>query len=336
MEASVMKNNEFNLSELEREALKILCDETFASCTLMDSVSFRADHPEFRQVMRRLSELRYIDEDYSTQTYNLTVLGLKEVGCNECRKVLELGSLLLGVFHGHYKNRLTRKSNLPLKDIAARLGIERHELDFSIIMLSNLLSLTSSGYTTNLRTDDAWVLPSESVYDYETIDDVVAVYEGYRDRALNGSNDMPQLHPNLAQANKLITSPFGKDLLEALPEKFHEILKEIKIAYANNLTCLSVTGLRAVIDEFATDQVGDVGGFERKIAVMVEKKLLNDNQVDILKAALEVGHATAHRMHVPSDEECRQVLEIVMHLLREVYVLHPTARHLKDSAPPRA
>ena len=120
-----------------------------------------------------------------------------------------------------------------------------------------------------------------------------------------------------------------------MPDGFSQVLAEIEIAVPNKLTCLAVMGLRAVLDMFANCQVGDVGGFERKIDLMAEKKLLNSNQVGILKAALEVGHAAAHRMHVPSEGECRQVLEIVVHLLREHYVLAPSAKRLMGSAPPR-
>lgn len=330
-----MSNRGVGLSGLERQALLELGAEMFEIRALVDAVSFRADHEELRPFMRRLHQLRYIDEDSSVQEYRLTVLGLRELNSSESIRVLEMGSKMLSLFRKHYKRKETRRSKLLLNDIAHQLGVDRQELDFAMLLLADVLSLTSSARSTNLRDEDAYVIPSESVFDYPDMARVLNLYEGYRNQAISSTSDLPRAPPDAAPVETLENTIFGEELLEAVPGKFHALLREIDFAYVNGLMSLSVSGLRTVIDEFAVEQVGDVGGFQRKIEVMAEKKLLNTNQVEILSAALEVGHAAAHRMHVPSKQECGQVVDVVVHMLREVYVLRVGAQKLRGSAPPR-
>ena len=330
-----MSDQDISLSALERDALRTLCAEVLDIRAPVDAVSFRATYELFRPVMRRLQQLRYVDEDGQTQTYIPTVLGLKEVGTEECNQILERGSRMLALFYKHYKNAETRKQNLFLKDIAVKLGVDRQELNFTMTLLSGAVSSTSSGRTTNFQDEDAYVIPSESIFDYLNIDSIIDQYAGYRQQAIGGIGGISWASEDEVPLRAPEAAFFNGRFLVALPEKFHKILKEIDIANANGLTCLTVTGLRAVIDEFAVEQVGDMGTFEKKLRAMEQKRVLNANQIEILRAALEVGHAAAHRMHVPSEDECHQVLEIVEHMLREVYVLTPGARKLKDSAPAR-
>jgi AraC-like DNA-binding protein len=324
-----------SLSSLERRALEALCTETFAGRAPVDAISFRADHEGFRPAIRRLCQLRYVDEDNSSQTYVPTVLGLKEVGSADCVRVLNLGTTLLNVFREHYRSKAKRKTNLLLKDLSLRLGIERTELNFSMWLLASFLNSTLAGRSTNLDDEDAYVLPGEAVYDYPSVDSIIAIYEGYRDQALQSTYALPR--PSSSPPTRQPTEAlFERELVDRLPQGIRQVIAEIDVAVSIKLTCLAVMGLRAVLDIFATELVGgDMGGFQQKIRLLKEKKLLHDRQIEILEAALEVGHAAAHRMHVPSDDQCRQVLGIVAHLLREHYLLAPDAKKLKDSAPQR-
>jgi len=324
----------FSLNKLERRALETLCAETFATRELVDAPSFRADHEEFMDVMSHLVRLRYVDEDSSGQSYSPTVLALKEVDDEQCCRVLDIGSMVLAVLYEHYKNKATRRANLPIADLAKRLEIERQELDFTLLLLKNSVSSVLGTYTSNLQQEDAYILPSELVLKRRSMEDLIAIQVGWRDQALQNSH-VALAHEQSAPVRTPPSAVFETELIEAMPEGFRQVLAEIEVAVPNGLSCLSVMGLRAVLDMFATEQVGDVGGFERKIDRMAQERLLNSNQVEIIKAALEVGHAAAHRMHVPSDAECLQVLEVVKHLLSERYLLAPNARKLKDSAPPR-
>ncbi len=315
--------------------METLCADIFATRAPVDAVTFRADHEDLRPVIRRLCQLRYVDEDNGSQTYAPTVLGLKEVQSSDCTRVLELGAALLSLFREHYRNKETRKSSLTFSDLAARLNIDRAELNFSMRLLTSLLNPTLAGRSTSPDGEDAYVLPGETVYDYPSVDSIVAIYEGYRDQALQNTFALPPLDgPPVTKRPSI--SLFEKELVDRLPEGMRQFLAEIEIAVSTKLTCLTVMGLRAVLDFYANELVGgDKGGFQQKIRLLKENNLLHDRQIEILEAALEVGHAATHRMHVPTEERCRQVLEIVAHLLREHYLITPDARKLRDSTPQR-
>jgi hypothetical protein len=331
---TVMDGLVFSLSDLERKTLETVCAEVLLTRELVDAVSFRADHEEFIDSIGRLCRIRYIDEDNSSQTYCPTLLTLSEVDNEQCDRVLDVGSAVLKVLYERYKNKATRKVNLPLTDLAKQLEIEREELDFTLMLLKSMLSLVLGGWTTNLRQEDAYILPAESIIKYKSMDDFVALQTIWRDQALKNSCALPELESSPPRAPQ--SAFFELELVEALPEGFHRILAEVEIAVPNKLTALAVMGMRAVLDTFASELVGgDNGNFTQKISLLRQKNLLSDRQIEILEAALEVGHAASHRMHVPSDEQCRQVLEIVMHLLREHYLLAPNAKKLRDTAPPR-
>lgn len=336
-----MNSNASFLSDIEKQALNTLCEETFAAGAPVDAIAFRADHEQLRGSIQRLCQLRYVDNDHSSQTYLPTVLGLKECGTSDCSKILSIGSKLLELFGAHYRNKATRKNQLLYKDIATVLGIERSELDLAMSLLANSLSLALAGRSIASDAEDSYVLPGETAFDYPNINSIVALYEGYRNQALNASEtsygnlpaSLDGWHP-IAGSPK--HTPIDADLLDKLPESFRQVMREVEIAVSQQLRCLAVMGLRAVLDMFASELAGgDIGGFKEKIQLLRKDNLLNARQIEIVEAALAVGHAAAHRMHVPSPTECQQVLEIVTHLLREHYLLAPSAEKLKGSAPTR-
>lgn len=330
-----MNENTFSLSELELRALETLCTEVFATRELVDAVSFRVDHEEFVEVMGRLWRLRYIEEDNGAQTYSPTVLALRAIGNDECERILGIATAVMELMYENYKDKATRKEKLPLRTIAKQLWLDRQELDFALVLLRSALSLVLGGHTTNLRQEDAYILPAEAIIKYKSVDDLIAVQIGWRDQALNSNCEVPMLD-GLRPATKPKTTVFDGELVQMLPSGYRQVLEELEVAIPNKLLCLAVMGLRTVLDMFACELLGgDNGTFQRKMSLLKEKNLLNDRQIRILDAALEVGNAAAHRAHVPTEEESRQVLLIVEHLLREHYLLAPNAQKLKASTPPR-
>lgn len=329
-----MNGNDFSLSKTERRVLEVLCDETFSTGNFVDAPSFRADHEELMDVIPRLCRLRYIDEDNGTQTYGPSVLTLKEVDNKNCKRVLEVGSKVLPLLYAHYKNKATRNTNLLVKDMTRQLGIERAELDLALMLLRNSMSAVLGTHMTDLRHEEAYVTASEAALKCKSMDDIFAVQSGWRDQALKSNGTLPP-YESFLPVSKPKTSVFDSELVKAVPENLRQVLREIEIAIPSKMTCLAVMGLRTVLDMFSSDLLGsNKGTFKEKLSQLKSKNLLHDRQIIILDAALEVGHAAIHRGHVPSEEDCLQVLKIVEHLLREHYLLAPNASKLKATAPP--
>ena len=120
-----------------------------------------------------------------------------------------------------------------------------------------------------------------------------------------------------------------------LPLEFRALLDEVYLALSFDMLALPSMGLRAVIDMLCNNLVGDMGGFSKKLKVLEEKGHINANEKAILGIAVDVGSASAHRGHSPSKDDLNILLDIVEHLLKGVYVLHPASERLKQSTPPR-
>lgn len=122
---------------------------------------------------------------------------------------------------------------------------------------------------------------------------------------------------------------------DEVPPKFRDLLDEVYGALSANMRALPSMGLRAVIDTLCVDLVGDIGGFGEKLKRLQDKGHIGDRERAILEIAVDVGSASAHRGHNPSKEDLNILLDIVEHLLRGIYVLHPASEKLKAATPPR-
>ena len=103
---------------------------------------------------------------------------------------------------------------------------------------------------------------------------------------------------------------------------------------ANNRR-LPMMGARTLVDMLMVDKVGDVGTFDVKLKKLEGLGVISRNNREVLSAALDVGHAAAHRGHAPNANDVNAVMDIVENLLHAVYVLPDMAKGLQKTTPPR-
>lgn len=121
-----------------------------------------------------------------------------------------------------------------------------------------------------------------------------------------------------------------------LPRDVRTLMEEVYGALHAGSRSLASMGARALIDMAANDKVGDVGGFVEKLAALEKEHFISKRNREILSAALESGHAAAHRGYRPKDSEVNAVMDIVENVLQAVYVLESVATGLKRSTPARS
>lgn len=112
---------------------------------------------------------------------------------------------------------------------------------------------------------------------------------------------------------------------DELPADTAGLLRETLRAFADGHFWLVAMGSRTLIDMFALERIGDIGGFGAKLARLQAEGYLSERDSRIVKRALQVGHAATHRSARPSAEECAVALDVVEHLLQRT-VLDTTAR----------
>ncbi len=120
-----------------------------------------------------------------------------------------------------------------------------------------------------------------------------------------------------------------------LPYQFQTLLEEIYRSLDADNRTLPLIGARTVLDLLIVDKVGDIGSFAEKLKRLQEEGYLSKRNREILDAALDAGHAAAHRGYSPDREGVNAVMDIVENLLHATYVLGRVAEQIKKATPAR-
>ena len=110
------------------------------------------------------------------------------------------------------------------------------------------------------------------------------------------------------------------------------LLSEVHLALAAGHLWLVAMGCRTLIDMFALERVGDIGGFEKKLSRLCDEGYLSRADVLVVKAAVEVGHEATHRAIRPPLDDCRRCLDIVENLLHRL-VIAGSASAIQEARP---
>ena len=105
--------------------------------------------------------------------------------------------------------------------------------------------------------------------------------------------------------------------LEDIPdEATEELMREIYGALQGDQRRLALMGARTVIDGLLLRQVGDSGTFAERLDALEDKGFLSKINRVSLEAALNAGHAAAHRAYKPDTANLNLVMDIVENVLQ--------------------
>lgn len=93
-------------------------------------------------------------------------------------------------------------------------------------------------------------------------------------------------------------------------------------------------GLRTVIDLFISRKLEDSPRFEEGLKELVKQNYITSRSKEILAAAVDAGHASAHRMHNPTSDQLNAVIDIVENLI-QFDLLSESAETLRKTTPSR-
>jgi len=121
---------------------------------------------------------------------------------------------------------------------------------------------------------------------------------------------------------------------DELPSEYSGILKEIYTALHADSRRLAMMGLRAVIDLFMARKLEGSNGFAGGLRQLVTQNYITSRSLEIVEAAVDAGHASAHRAHNPSAAQVNAVMDIVENLIQHD-LLAESAASLRRSIPRR-
>lgn len=106
-----------------------------------------------------------------------------------------------------------------------------------------------------------------------------------------------------------------------LPEKIKLIYDEAINAY--NAKCYLLTGVafRAVIEAICIEEKIAGNNLEKKINNLVKQKLITEKEANRLHPIRFIGNDSVHEMKVPKERNLETVLNIINHLLNNLYLI---------------
>ncbi|PZQ16467.1 MAG: hypothetical protein DI564_07505 [Rhodanobacter denitrificans] len=115
-----------------------------------------------------------------------------------------------------------------------------------------------------------------------------------------------------------------KDLSEyehLLPSDTQRVYKETMQALVNNSPVLAGIGLRALVETICKERNANGGNLLAKIDDLADQKVLSPAQANILHKIRTLGNAAAHEVKPHNQRQLGLAMDIVEHLIKDVYVL---------------
>lgn len=134
-----------------------------------------------------------------------------------------------------------------------------------------------------------------------------------------------------------------------IAKKYHSVSgKLIKVynetieAFNSNLRLLSSIGVRAILEGICMDKQVTEGTYTNlkgkvvtskdlmgKIHGLAEKGYLTTTQAEFLHELRFLGNAAVHELAIPEIHELRMAIDIIEHVLENLYEIHQKARRLR-------
>ncbi len=321
-----------------RNLVKDLFHAYVRSPSGVKSAEFRVHHEDHLGELDELGDSPYIEEREGCYRVKLLAIAVLKDEEEQARDVFAHCRRVYDILRQAYKKLPT--SALTLAQLTEKTGLTAVQIRVALTYLRTS-PVHFSGTSDLIESEDIAVIPSESYIRYKTFDDVIgqlvdwAGSSSFAQRSVGtASESSPLFQREISGAPYSQTDDFPT-WYNRLPPEIRKLMLEIQFAVKKELSALPSMGLRSVIDCVCNDCVGDIGSFSRKLRALVDAGYITRHNRAILEDALEVGHASVHRAHFPEQSELKLILDIVGHMLHEVYILGQASKALRNSAPKR-
>lgn len=112
----------------------------------------------------------------------------------------------------------------------------------------------------------------------------------------------------------------GEDI-HFLPQKVRQIYEETHTALSVQAPVLAAIGLRALVETVCKEKEADGGDLFKKLDSLIAKQVLTPASAGILHKIRTLGNAAAHEVKPHTEEQLGLAMDIVEHLLKDVYIL---------------
>jgi len=111
------------------------------------------------------------------------------------------------------------------------------------------------------------------------------------------------------------------DEVHYLPSNVRRIYKETLLVLTNHAPVLAGIGLRALLETICKEKNATGHDLLKKIDSLVTSSILTPMSAKILHKIRTLGNAAAHEVKPHSEKQLRLAMDIIEHLLNDVYIL---------------
>ena len=155
-------------------------------------------------------------------------------------------------------------------------------------------------------------------------------------RSVRGNSEdvVPDEAGNLVSDETEVLYPpvvIGKSMLrgvEHLPWQVHNVYREVYAVLGVGARVLAGIGIRALVESVCNERGAKGSNLKEKISDLGKQGLLSPQNVAFLQQLRVMGNRSAHEARPHSERELVAAMEIVEHLLYEVYILPEIAKNV--------
>jgi hypothetical protein len=336
-----MSSEAHQLDQQEASLLVALFNASQPATPWVEVTAFRHAHVEHRKAIDRLNQIGAIRKERigGHECYSVSLTVLKQLGEQPAiAAILETANSMWQAFREHFKK--SSSAPLTLRVVADLIG---KPLDHVTLVHTYMREWwhTPHCHTPAVAVYQS-VIVNEHVFDHSSFDDCIQELRQVQLAGLHAFPGSVRISSSaLIDGRETQTAAPLPAFLEPswfakLPPHAQALMREIHTASHSGVVALTAMGIRAVIDVVADDLLGAAGwGFERKLNELIKAGQLTPIQHEALSAVVEVGHAAAHRAHVPNERDVLMMFEVLHHVLCSAYGLQNTPSELKARTPPK-
>jgi hypothetical protein len=301
---------------------------------------FRADHPEWIQVIDKLENTGLlIERSRDGKDYRVKLFALPLIAENSAGKLVLDMDRLFPVLQELYREHLS--TSFTIADIASASKIDEERLRRMFVYMSDAHGWCGGWSNEFPFGNDATFVISEGVLAHAEFSELIS--QMYEWHFVNAKNKAPSWDSMSLRVTEGIGDGFFTQAdISGVPAWYADleppmraIIDEIDRSMRSDLLALPTMGIRTLVDLIMSEKGYAKGTFSQRLEQFTEEGWIPKKHKDVVAVVLDAGNASAHRAHFPNPDDLQTCVSVVKHLLEGVYVLRPKVDRLKGNTPQR-
>lgn len=289
--------------------------------------AFRVKHHErYKVVDQLLQDGEVIEHD---GRYRASLLALSTIEYPEVLDHMADCDCVLKSLRKRYLEN--PEDQVSVEELAKSSGISSERYRRALAFLSDTYTVLGGRNGFTLDEPSCCIVPGDVMLEIKDLQALLV-------RLKEHNASTPRAHYLLSAANAgEASSPLPVSTWQIhLPPDLRDLVIEMQGAHNDGYRRLTAMGIRAAIDMWCDDVAKrDAGSFDKKLDLLAQAQVITETQKILLKAVVEVGHASAHRGHSPSREDIKDCIDFLERSLKAHYCDPNTARRLSEVTPRR-